>query len=151
MSNPEIARLIEEDHQRLRAHKAALAAAVSQPVAAADFPEWRRTFLRDLRDFQNRLLQHFDLEEDGGFMADLIAHTPRMAGQAATLEEEHEEIVRVLDGIVSDVKRIASQSEWVDAGLRSRMDSFLMALKEHEAAECSLIQEVYYQDIGVAD
>lgn len=151
MSNKEIARLVEEDHKRLRAQEAALESELKRDLTSADFQEWRRALLRELRDFQYHLLKHFDLEEDGGFMADLIAHVPRMSGPIAALEEEHVELIAVLDAIVSEFKRIESLSQWRVSDLPSRIMSLLGALREHEAAECSLIQEAYYQDIGVAD
>jgi ElaB/YqjD/DUF883 family membrane-anchored ribosome-binding protein len=151
MSKAPIAQQVEQDHRRLRMHETALEAEVNRMVSPTEFAQWRTRFLRQLRDFQYRLLQHFDLEEDGGFMADLVGHVPRMSDKIDALEAEHAELLDTLESIIADLKRADSLSQWENAKLKVRISSLLKALRKHEAAECALIQEAYYQDIGVAD
>lgn len=151
MSKAPIAHQVEQDHQRLRMQESALEAELSKDVQASTFDDWRLRFLKQLREFQYRLLRHFDLEEDGGFMADLVAHVPRMSDKIDALEAEHVELLARLESIIADVKRVDNLSQWENVALKARIISLLRALRQHEATECALIQEAYYQDIGVAE
>lgn len=49
---------------------------IMQKITAEEFQHWRLEFLWQLRDFKNSLPKHFDLDEEGGFMRDILKVAP---------------------------------------------------------------------------
>ncbi len=153
MSDPKtaMAEAIEQDHARLKRLMTALADAAAGDVAPWSFSNWKLDLLLQLRDFQGQLLKHFDLEEAGGFMAGILSVAPHQARQVEQLEAEHRRILADLDGLLAALKQAEdAPAAFLPEG-RRRLGALLALIRAHEAAECALIQEVYYQDYGVKD
>jgi iron-sulfur cluster repair protein YtfE (RIC family) len=150
MPNEHIARLIKEDHHRLESIITQLTTEITR-VPPAAFDGWKLSLLRKLRDFQNELRKHFDLEEHGGFMEEVISHAPRYVSRVEALVSEHEEVCESLDAILTDLKAATSPAMWREARIAPRLTEMFETLKEHESEENSLIQDTYFQDLGVGD
>lgn len=146
-----LASRVQEEHAGLKRTIASIRDDLRSGVKDAEFAEWRLNFVWRLRDFQNTLLKHFDLEEDGGFMQDLVAVSPGCAARVDRLKQEHDEAIPRLNELTEQLKGMASKRldelERFSTGL---IDLFDM-LERHEAAERELIQDVYFLDIGVGD
>ena len=146
-----MASLVQEEHDSLKETMAAIRSDLESDARNADFANWRLNFVWRLRDFQSALLKHFDLEEDGGFMEELVAVSPGCTARVALLKQEHEDIIPRLNELTDELKEMTSKQpitlNWVAAGLIDLFD----LLERHEAAERELIQDVYFQDIGVGD
>ncbi|MGA7303565.1 MAG: hemerythrin domain-containing protein [Rhodothermales bacterium] len=146
-----VASRIQEEHESLKSTMAAIRAELESGVSDADFPDWKLGFIWRLRDFQSALLKHFDLEEDGGFMQDLVAISPGCAVRVDRLKQEHDEVIPRLNGLTDQLKVMpARHGGELDRVIAGVIDLFDM-LECHEAAERELIQDVYFQDIGVGD
>jgi hemerythrin-like domain-containing protein len=147
----QLATRIQDEHARLEQIIQEIRDELNRPIDSNGFGDWKLGFVWKIRDFQNELTKHFDLEEDGGFMEDVISRAPRFAPQIKTLEEEHIDAVKRLDDITARLKQLSA----FDAQAWSEVSDEIMALfdslEEHEAAERDLILEVYFQDIGVGD
>jgi len=141
-------RQIEEDHKQLAAFTKSLTSAVGDVAKADDFPAWKREFVWQLRDFYNLLLKHFELEEEGGYMNDLMELAPRFAGKAESLHSEHQAILRDLDGIITGLKAVTAASEVGE--VQERLTALVGQLECHECAEREMLADAYYQDIGAA-
>ena len=142
---------VEEDHARLKACMASLADEIEREEVPADFTAWKLELLWQLRDFHNQLMKHFDLEEVGGFMADVLRMAPRHANQVVHLEEEHRKIVSDLNHILAEVKRAESMASSQWRRVRVRVEDLFGVIRAHEASEYELMQDVFYQDYGVGD
>lgn len=142
---------VEADHARLKTIMANLAASADEHVAVEELEAWRRRFLRALRQFQSRLLMHFDLEEDGGFFNGVLRVAPQNYHRIRALEAEHPKIIRELDHLIGFVKNPMRGPERVLPEIRFRLHRLIEMIRVHEAAECALIQDAYYQDYGVGD
>ena len=146
-----MASLVQEEHDSLKETMAAIRSDLESDARNADFANWRLNFVWRLRDFQSALLKHFYLEEDGGFMEELVAVSPGCTARVALLKQEHEDIIPRLNELTDELKEMTSKQpitlNWVAAGLIDLFD----LLERHEAAERELIQDVYFQDIGVGD
>lgn len=153
MSNvrPDIASSIEADHARLKALMAELADEVNAEVTAPEFAAWKVAFLWRLRDFENQLLKHFDLEEDGGFMTDLLRLKPQWAARIAQLGDEHAQIRTRLDVLIGHLKATRDLGSFSAPGFRREVHDLLDLIRAHEALECELIQSAYYQVYGAGD
>jgi hypothetical protein len=145
-----IARLIEDDHERLRSLIAAITVDLADEPPAA-FEDWKLLLLRSLRDFQNQLRKHFDLEEHGGFVDEIALRAPWHHAHASTLMREHEDLVASLDTILRDLKGIDAPTTWRESDVPARLQGLFAVLKEHEEAEATLLQDIYCQDLGVGD
>jgi hemerythrin-like domain-containing protein len=145
-----IANRIEEEHASLRE----LMKSVSESVKSdpkGDFAEWKLNLIWTLRDFQNELVKHFDLGEDGGFMDDVIRRAPQESAKAEVLELEHKDFLTELDGITDVLKQMSEQNTSALPSVRERVLGLIEQLHEHEASERDLIYRVYFHDIGVGD
>jgi hypothetical protein len=146
-----LASRIQDEHARLERMIEEIREELSRPVDPTGFLDWKLGFVWRIRDFQNELTKHFDLEEDGGFMEDVISKAPRFAPRVKSLETEHVDALSVLDRITSDLKSMATFEPEYWNEIKVGITSLFDLLEEHEAAERELILEVYYQDIGVGD
>jgi hypothetical protein len=130
---------------------AAIKTELAVEVDEEAFADWKLNFVWRLRDFQNALLKHFDLEEDGGFMQDLVAIAPGCTNRVDLLKQEHDEVIPRLSSLTEALKEMTTrQSGDLNSIVAGVLDLFDQ-LERHEAAERELIQDVYFQDIGVGD
>ncbi len=150
-SDQDMANRVEKDHQELRASIDRLSTLFDAEIDAEGFVCWKLDLLWQLRDFQNQLLKHFDLEEDGGYNADLIHIAPHLASQVAHLEEDHRKIISDLSHILDNLKRIECACSPTLLQVKDRLASLLTFIRKHESEENAILQEAYYQDYGVGD
>ena len=146
-----MASLIQEEHDSLKETMAAIRSDLESDEREADFSNWRLNFVWRLRDFQNALLKHFDLEEDGGFMQELVAVSPGCTARVALLKQEHEDIIPRLNELTDELKEMTSRQPITLNRIAAGLIDLFDLLERHEAAERELIQDVYFQDIGVGD
>jgi uncharacterized protein (UPF0335 family) len=147
----QLATRIQDEHERLEQMIADMRAELASPVDPSQFVDWKLGFIWKVRDFQNELRKHFDLEEDGGFMEDVVSKAPRFTPRVRALEDDHAEALTLLDTITSNLKGMDGFDPEVWTGVKDSISALFDSLEEHEAAERDLILEVYYQDIGVGD
>ena len=149
---PSVAELIRADHEALRSSLGDLATLLSpDPPSGDDFVAWKLEVLGRLRDFQADLLKHFDLEEEISYQGQLVAQAPQYACRITCLEEEHSKIAGDLSHVIATVKRVSGLDTPILIRLDERLQSVLTALHNHEADERELLQDMYYQEFGVAD
>lgn len=144
----DIAVRVEQEHACLKRDMKDISDDLAQEVASEGFAAWRLEFLWRLRDFKNHLLRHFDLEEEGGFMSEILGEKPEARGEVQKLEAEHEQILSTLDAVVTDLKALEKFDSSELHTIRKRVRSLLSTIRAHEAAESALIQKVYYQEYG---
>ncbi|MCB0277652.1 MAG: hemerythrin domain-containing protein [Calditrichaeota bacterium] len=146
-----IAREIQEEHDRMKAEMAKISGMMAETITGDNFTEWRRGFLFLLRDFENDLQKHFDLEEEGGFMADVLAAHPENEFSVNKLEHEHQEMTDMLIAILGDLKAIEVPDELEEKNIFERVRELITLLEAHEHAEGELLTSVYYTDDGGGD
>jgi hemerythrin len=144
----EVALQVEKDHEGLNQDMGALKMTLMKEIAAKDFPNWRLEFIWQLRDFKNRLLKHFDLEEEGGFMEEVLSVAPHTERKVKVLKEEHEQFVVELDEILTAIKGMQEKNNEELDSIRNRLTELISALRQHEAEENQLMQTAYFQEYG---
>ncbi|MFQ5652385.1 MAG: hypothetical protein ACE5IY_20840 [bacterium] len=144
----DIAIQVEKEHECIKRDMRLLEETFAQGEQAEEFAEWRLEYMWRLRDFRLHLLKHFDLEEEGGFMQEILERAPEVHGKLRQLEMEHEKIVTDLDAILSALKTMAFRNESKLEGIRSQVLQLLSDIRTHEAAENELIQTIYCQEYG---
>ncbi len=142
---------IREEHEFLKGEMGKLNYMICETVTPENFPKWRLDLLWLLRDFLNHLQKHFDLEEDGGFMSDILDVAPHKQHAVEKLATEHEEMVKSFSGIIASLKSLQEKDDDRIADICERIQVAVEMLKAHESAEGELIESTYLQDEGAGD
>jgi hypothetical protein len=100
-----------------------------------------------LEKVRSHLAEHFRFEEDGGYMAPVLAEEPRFTSLAEELLAEHGQMAQALDAIVREVAR----SFAVQEGSRQKVRAFVGQVRHHESRENNLVQEAYYSSGATGD
>lgn len=146
-----VASMVEHDHEVLHRSMHDLARLIAAPVPSDGFADWKLDLLWRLRDFQNHLQKHFDLEEESAYKSELLRLAPHVSGQLDQLEDEHRRFIRDLTSVLDYLKEMHRSDSTNIQAVRSGFAAIVLGLEEHEGAERTLIQDVFYQDYGVGD
>ncbi len=148
---PNIITRIEADHDRLKMVKRSLVRFVEDAERGHDFLDWKIEALFQVRDFQNRLAKHFDLEEQGGFFAELLRLAPQASYQLKEIAAEHAEILSALDETIEWLKGAESNDPDVPVRLRADVHHILDQLRAHQTLEHEMMFSAHNQVFGVVD
>ncbi len=144
----DIAIQIEKEHECLKRDMGDIKNEVTKEVQSEGFTDWRLEFMWRLRDFRTHLQKHFDLEEEGGFMNELISEAPQAMNSIKKLEAEHDQIVANLDGILTSLKELELIDDNKLGDILKRVTQLMSSIQDHESAENELMQKVYCQEYG---
>lgn len=96
------------------------------------------------------LAEHFALEEEGGYMAELLDIAPHLADRVAALLPEHAELLAEFDRVSRELCKSPTTYEcWsiAEADFHQALDR----LERHEHRENELWQEAYEAETGAVD
>jgi hemerythrin len=103
-----------------------------------------------LERLKAELVEHFAIEEAGGYFNEVLTEAPRLKANADLLLGQHEELMQKLKSLCNAAKHAAvSEEKW--AQLVANANGFIASLIEHERGENYLLQEAYERDIGPED
>ncbi|MFN8625100.1 MAG: hemerythrin domain-containing protein [Candidatus Binatia bacterium] len=134
---------IQRQHEELKKTISHLQDTAARASGSLSDERWRALLLEELALLRTSLVEHFGMEEDGGYLEAAV-----VAGQehsVARLEHQHAEILDALDRIGDSCR--GGALDRAIAGVRD----LIGRLREHEAAECRLVQNAVIDDIGVGD
>ncbi|MBI3464927.1 MAG: hypothetical protein HY000_18005 [Planctomycetes bacterium] len=100
--------------------------------------------LGDLRALRRQLAEHFEREENGGFLDEAVALAPRFSHDARRLMRDHSSFLAELDGIIRFAEKAAA-SEATE--LRERTLDLFHALRLHEAGEERILQQMFPSEV----
>ena len=107
-------------------------------------------FANRLQNLRGQLVAHFIDEEEDGYLGPALHVAPRFTSQAEQLQQQHQKFLDHLDTLVV---RLNAEDQpvncWDEA--QSEFDSLIRDLRKHEAAENSIMQSAFGDDIGVGD
>ena len=144
----EVAEKIAKDHESIRRYIGALNLSEMTEVDAKEFFDWKLEFIWQLCDFKNRLLKHFDLEEEGGFMEDIVKVAPHLSRKVSGLKVEHDQILMSLDEILFKLKRMKKKNDTELEQVQFELNDVITSLRDHENEENILMQQAYYREFG---
>lgn len=148
---PDIIKRIENDHEHMKKSIEELTVEIDKEITEENYSERRPDLVIQLRDFQNSLLKHFDLEEEGGMNDEILRVAPHNRNAVLQLEKEHDEIDEKLAKVLSDLKRWDTYDDSRVESIRERVKEIFSELHRHEADERELLQEVHMRDYGPVD
>jgi hemerythrin-like domain-containing protein len=94
-----------------------------------------------------QLLEHFRLEEQDGYMSEVLKEDPSRERTARQLLEEHCQLADCLDGLVEEAAAWASRR---DAFLE-KVREWVKRVRQHESRENRLVEDVLNRDLGTKD
>lgn len=138
-----------ELHGLLRSTREAIAAPHESPSANAVAAGCER-IAQALTALREHLAEHFQQEEDGGFLEESLARLPRLASEAREVLAEHPGLLNEADRLIERTSRgdIPAQG-W--ASLCHDVDRFATRLLDHERRENRVVQQGYNEDLGLVD
>lgn len=116
----------------------------------ADKGECLKTVQALFDELVSRVRTHFATEEYGGYFREIVELAPRLSSRADRLEREHGELLAIAEQLAKDIRHACESRIWRFA-IRVDFERFLHRCQEHEAAENTLVQDAYLQDIGALD
>ena len=105
-----------------------------------------------LRELRAYIQAHVVLEETEGYFHEAIAHAPRLKQRADTLQQEHPQLLLLLDQLIDHVDK--GEGDGTDAWwsrAAALYEEFGNRQRDHEQNENHLLQEAYTQDTGTGD
>ncbi len=139
---------IRSQHFALRQQIRALEELFAEPDGAG--AERARKTLTLLERFDSALREHFAVEEEGGYFADILKVAPRLSRRAARLEQNHKEFSERLESLLALARyAVDAPDDW--NRVRAGLEGFLQALRAHEDEENELVREAFMDDLGHGD
>jgi ElaB/YqjD/DUF883 family membrane-anchored ribosome-binding protein len=93
------------------------------------------------------VIDHFHLEEQGGYMDAVRKRQPRLERVVQELEEEHRQLAQSLEALLEETNKATGASDT----LREKVLAWVQRIREHEARENDLFQDAFNVDIGAED
>lgn len=112
--------------------------------------EDRRWLVAVLDELLETLECEFCLEEDGGYMTDVLDIWPNWSGQVDRLFSEHETLCSQLKRLRYRLAEALPLKE-VAESLRHQLRDWMTTLTAHHRHENRLIQEAFVFDVGTGD
>ena len=139
---------VRSQHFALRQQIRALEEVFAEPDGAAE--EYARKTQALLEGFDSALRDHFAVEEEGGYLADILKVAPRLSRRAAHLEQNHKEFSERLESLLALARyAVEAPDDW--ERVRTGLEGFLQALRAHEDKENELVHEAFLDDLGSGD
>jgi iron-sulfur cluster repair protein YtfE (RIC family) len=134
------------EHRELQRMVGTLRERLSLPadeISEADY----QAGLEDLKRLKARLEAHFEQEEQGGYFDEAISRLPRIAPQAASLQKQHGEFVRVVSEILSPPQGRGTRHEhW--RRMQTEFKQFARKLMAHERVEDEILGRAFNVEVG---
>jgi hypothetical protein len=136
------------EHQTLQHVKEALRVTLAWKVSSVGAPRKLSTLQFMLRSFERHLSRLMDLEESGGYLADICDAKPRLWHRAFKLIDQHRSFRQALSDLAAALERVAPTN---DADLNEMCDqitALLGQVDDHDSQEIEMIQEALLIDEG---
>ncbi len=133
---------VVEDHVRLTELLDRIQGLAAAPAATLPPARWHRLWEAELSELSALLQQHFAREEEGGYLAEVVARRPSWSDRIARLGREHTGLAAGLHQIVGQLGQThppPGLGEWSKA------------MRAHERAESEILQSAWYTDRGTGD
>ncbi len=116
-----------------------------------ELSKWQQNMHQQALELYKHLKEHFDLEEDGGFMTPVLEAQPASAPTVKFLQDEHQVLLNELDKLVETMCQPACLTNPECEKLCEDFKQLMATLRKHERNEDQLMQSVYTVDIGTKD
>ena len=137
------------EHIRLQNVKDALRVTLNWRAPAVGLSRKLSSVAFIIRALQRHLERQLALEEDGGYLLDLVGEQkPSMLVQANRLRSQHDDFRASLRTLLPSVEQLTPEDRERLEGLSAEICALLDRIDEHDAQEVELLQEAFLQDDG---
>jgi hemerythrin len=123
-------------HEKLMQHLQELEARAGHETGLAELAA-------GLSRVRSDVTAHFEFEQQGGYMSDVLDRAPHMCPRIDKLLAQHAELLESLDELIT---RARGGTEQTIASLRQRTAQWIAAVRAHESAENRLVQKVFSRE-----
>lgn len=146
----QISEKIKEDHLSIKSLTQQIRQHIKKDVSDITFESWLHNLNDLIQKLQHKLIEHFEMEEEGGFMADILSIAPQKRHAISQLKSEHEMMLKDVKLILRCVSEAHTIEETKMINLTHRIRELLDLLTTHEAAENILLEDTYLRDEGIS-
>jgi hypothetical protein len=150
MTKNNLAKWIQEEHAKVEELAHDLAELAVEPPASR-----RGVWLLELRErferFRAHVIKHMAMEEEGGYMSEVLERRPTLTPEVQALRHEHGEIMRLLEFIHQSLETVTDEDRLIICDCCSRIRDVLSYGEQHVQRENLLVTSVFTQDIGSND
>ncbi len=144
------ANLALEEHRKLNREVDIFSLRLNAPSHESRL-KWMTQCVAHFNHFQDLLLTHMEMEEDGGFMLIVRERRPTLEKRVDALESEHETIRKACSELQDFFETCTDPTTEDVQQVRRMARALLNILRDHENEENKLIQDVLIQDLGTGD
>jgi hemerythrin-like domain-containing protein len=138
---------LQEEHKALLQ----LSQVLKQHIAAqpvGDISQW----LQGLRTAFDRLHAHIErcieIKTKDGYLEMILSERPALARQVEALKNEHGQLLRMGEGIRTDLAALHPEESVLVADACVRVQRFMTVVTQHEQRENMMVMFAFNQDIG---
>ncbi len=140
---------MDAEHRQLSRAIQDLRALARGATPANGLSVWRDEMQQSLRSFKSIVHEHFEHEEEGGFLRDVLREVPNSQREVRGLRREHKDIEKTLDDVLLDLGKLESTAD--TERINQRIEAVTLRLVNHETNEQHLVQRAYYREYGAGD
>ncbi len=136
------------EHQTLGHVKEALRVTLAWKVTTVGAPRKHSTLQFMLRSFERHFNRLMDLEEAGGYMADICDAKPRLWHQAFKLIDQHHEFRRTIAELADELDQLAPADDKNLCQQCREISALLDRVDQHDSQEIAMMQDALLIDEG---
>lgn len=147
MQPSELANWIKDEHAKV----AELSNQLMERVACVprmNKSKWIGDVRTAFEHLRAHLTKHMALEEQGGYMSQVLAVRPTLSPQVAQLEHEHYEFTQIMNMVHRALMETGPEDSLLIRDLCHRIQDLLAYVEHHKKTEDLLVISVLNQDIG---
>jgi len=150
MRPKDLAEWIRTEHRKADELAAVLQRAVSV-LPKVNQGRWIKEILEAFEHFRAHMLKHFALEEEGGYMVEVLEERPAVAGEVDRLSREHQELSRIMGNVHEEIRELRPEDNLMIRDCARRIQNLLQYVEHHQKDEDLLVLSVFMDDIGTKD
>jgi hemerythrin-like domain-containing protein len=101
--------------------------------------------------YRSHLVRHIELEEEGGYMADVTDERPALTPEVDRLVHEHFEMNHLMKDIHRQLTAVSTTDRLIIRDLCRRIQALLQYVDHHEREENLVVTSVLTDDLGTED
>lgn len=80
-------------------------------IESSDFALWKIEFIWQIRNFKNKILRHFDFEEESGFFDNLPVVENKKGSLGKKIRSDHAVLMRESERILRNLKKLKNSED----------------------------------------
>ena len=150
MKTRELAQWMREEHAKVDDLVHLVRKHISVPPRG-DRSRWILEARACFHRLSEHLSTHMALEEDGGYMKEVLERQPTLEREVTRLLHEHGEMSKLMLQIQTALDELAPDDHLLVGDCCGRVSIFLSYVERHEERENHLVLCVFTQDMGTKD